>query len=425
MAIYCIGDLHGRFDLFQMLLNKIGFNHNNDKLYVLGDVIDHSYGAIKIIDYLMEHQSSCFLVEGNHEAQFAYMRDAYDLIMLHPDIKDVMTMLTPLYSENLFAPISKVFTEVFSKAKRNYFYSHPAIKEWLKSGDARVRQRLLDAMVALADCINYDDKVFQKITWILSNFRGQYKMKPFVQELLEQPTEKYLRIKEYLSHLTNHYEFTYNDTHFYLCHWKGNVNRKVSYKSFSPHALTKNVTYIFGHDPVPALHLEMQNSANSFDFDYRRIFSWVDTNKNRYYWMDLASNPIAALRLDDMTEYYVGIPSTRKNASVWTVPTDTTPILGKTYQHVKRATLGCRTFTNSAIVTSDNGCFEFLIGINKDKRIYYTHLGWWEYRHAFTIDNWLNGHSVDEIIDKVRVDFEEKQKLEEHRFAYNYLHGIK
>lgn len=424
MAIYCVGDLHGRFDLFQMLLTKINFDPQKDKLYVLGDVIDWNYGGIKILDYLIAHQDSCCLIEGNHEAQFIHMVNAYDIIMLNHNIKEIMVTVADVYSEKLFQPIAETFLERFAKAKKPHFYSHPQIKHWLKDGDLRVRQRLLDTMVQLAECINYDVKIYQKIMWVLSNFQGQYKTKKFVQELLEQPPEKYISIKEYLTQIPHHLEFEYNNTHFYLCHWKGNVNRNVSYKIETPHGSTHNVTYIFGHDPVPSLHAKIQTNINSFDFDYRRIFSWIDTNQNRYYWMDLGSNPIAAIRLDDMSEYYTGLPSTRKNAKPWTVNANIFPAPERSHRSVPSARIGGVYFSKSAIVTLDRGCYEFLIGIGKNKRIYYTHIGWLEYQYAFIIEDWLGTQSIEQIIDKVRQDFMEQQSLAEHKFAYDYLHGL-
>lgn len=86
MSIYCLGDLHGRYDLFNLLLKKIKFNPDEDKLYLLGDIIDWNLGGIKILDYIMEHQSSCTLLLGNHESHFLYMCKAYDIVMLDPRI---------------------------------------------------------------------------------------------------------------------------------------------------------------------------------------------------------------------------------------------------------------------------------------------------------------------------------------------------
>ena len=39
---YCISDIHGCYDEFMALLEKIAFNPAADTLYVLGDVIDRS-----------------------------------------------------------------------------------------------------------------------------------------------------------------------------------------------------------------------------------------------------------------------------------------------------------------------------------------------------------------------------------------------
>lgn len=56
MSTYCIGDLHGRYDLFMMLLEKIQFNPVCDHVYILGDVIDgDGKEGIKIIEYMMNH----------------------------------------------------------------------------------------------------------------------------------------------------------------------------------------------------------------------------------------------------------------------------------------------------------------------------------------------------------------------------------
>ena len=38
MSIYCIGDLHGRFDLFSMILEKIKFDHKKDTLYLSEEI---------------------------------------------------------------------------------------------------------------------------------------------------------------------------------------------------------------------------------------------------------------------------------------------------------------------------------------------------------------------------------------------------
>ena len=122
--------------------------------------------------------------------------------------------------------------------------------------------------------------------------------------------------------------------------------------------------------------------------------------------MDLASNPIAALRLDDMSEHYVGIPLTKKDSTTWEVPNDVFPSSGLEVEQIKIAHLENATFDNAAIISKDNGCQEFIIGISKySKCIRYARVGWLDYRHSFEIRDWLFNQSINEIIEKVREDF--------------------
>ena len=46
--IYAMSDLHGCYDKYIKMLEKINFN-NNDTLYILGDIVDRGDGGIKIL----------------------------------------------------------------------------------------------------------------------------------------------------------------------------------------------------------------------------------------------------------------------------------------------------------------------------------------------------------------------------------------
>lgn len=64
--IYCCSDIHGRYDRFMKLLDRLQLK-KNDHLYILGDVIDRNDGGIKILKYLMDHTEHITLLMGNHE----------------------------------------------------------------------------------------------------------------------------------------------------------------------------------------------------------------------------------------------------------------------------------------------------------------------------------------------------------------------
>ena len=45
--IYAVSDIHGNFDKYTKMLEKINFSPN-DTLYILGDVIDHGMEEIYV-----------------------------------------------------------------------------------------------------------------------------------------------------------------------------------------------------------------------------------------------------------------------------------------------------------------------------------------------------------------------------------------
>ena len=65
---YCISDIHGNYDLFCRLLDKIKFC-DKDKLYVLGDIIDKGQDSIRLAKLLFFIPNVC-CIAGNHEYDF-------------------------------------------------------------------------------------------------------------------------------------------------------------------------------------------------------------------------------------------------------------------------------------------------------------------------------------------------------------------
>lgn len=65
IATYVIADIHGEYDKFMELIDKIGLK-DSDTLYILGDVVDRGPHPIKALQKLMEMPNTICLV-GNHE----------------------------------------------------------------------------------------------------------------------------------------------------------------------------------------------------------------------------------------------------------------------------------------------------------------------------------------------------------------------
>lgn len=71
--IYAISDLHGCYDKYIRMLEKIHFS-DGDTLYVLGDVIDRGNGGIRMLLDMMKRQNIKFII-GNHEYSVLRMLD--------------------------------------------------------------------------------------------------------------------------------------------------------------------------------------------------------------------------------------------------------------------------------------------------------------------------------------------------------------
>lgn len=65
MSTYVISDIHGEYETFKAMLERIDFS-DRDTLYVLGDVVDRGPEPIKVLKEMMKYPNIIPIV-GNHE----------------------------------------------------------------------------------------------------------------------------------------------------------------------------------------------------------------------------------------------------------------------------------------------------------------------------------------------------------------------
>ncbi|MCR5134408.1 MAG: metallophosphoesterase [Clostridiales bacterium] len=65
MATYCMSDIHGEYEAYKALLERIGFS-DRDTLYVLGDAIDRGPRSMDVLMDMMMRPNVIPLI-GNHE----------------------------------------------------------------------------------------------------------------------------------------------------------------------------------------------------------------------------------------------------------------------------------------------------------------------------------------------------------------------
>lgn len=89
--IYVMSDLHGCYDKYISMINKIGLC-SEDMLYMLGDVVDRGPNGIKILLDMCERENVVFL-RGNHDyTAMRILRCLFNPVSLFDDNEQVPTI---------------------------------------------------------------------------------------------------------------------------------------------------------------------------------------------------------------------------------------------------------------------------------------------------------------------------------------------
>ena len=65
---YVVSDIHGEYELFVKLLDKIGFS-DKDEMYICGDLIEKGRSSVKLLE-LVSAMPNIYCIQGNHEFDF-------------------------------------------------------------------------------------------------------------------------------------------------------------------------------------------------------------------------------------------------------------------------------------------------------------------------------------------------------------------
>lgn len=71
MKKHVIGDIHGRFEALKQVLRRSRFHYKNDKLIVLGDIVDGGINTYKVVEELLKIKNLIFVL-GNHDEWFMH-----------------------------------------------------------------------------------------------------------------------------------------------------------------------------------------------------------------------------------------------------------------------------------------------------------------------------------------------------------------
>ncbi|HET9843078.1 MAG TPA: symmetrical bis(5'-nucleosyl)-tetraphosphatase [Gammaproteobacteria bacterium] len=102
MATYAIGDVQGCFRALQSLLEKIGFNPQQDTLWFVGDLVNRGPQSSEVLRYIKNLEDRAITVLGNHDLSLLALsygiieskpKDTYQTVLEEPDAKELLHWL--------------------------------------------------------------------------------------------------------------------------------------------------------------------------------------------------------------------------------------------------------------------------------------------------------------------------------------------
>src|ERR1044071_4395503 len=111
MATYVIGDVHGRTNLLDQLINNVPWGVTQDKIVFLGDLIDRGSDAPGVVERVMKLASSnpnVVVLRGNHEQMMLDCLDYGDLQWLIPENGGLATLSAYGFDLELLKDVSDI-----------------------------------------------------------------------------------------------------------------------------------------------------------------------------------------------------------------------------------------------------------------------------------------------------------------------------
>jgi len=71
--VIIVGDVHGCLEL-KLLMSVVNFNHTQDKLILLGDLVNKGPNSTGVISFMRELKDTAFAVRGNHDEAALFLR---------------------------------------------------------------------------------------------------------------------------------------------------------------------------------------------------------------------------------------------------------------------------------------------------------------------------------------------------------------
>jgi bis(5'-nucleosyl)-tetraphosphatase (symmetrical) len=102
MATYAVGDIQGCYHELEQMLKLVAFDHANDKLWLVGDLVNRGAGSLAVLRLIKSMGEAAITVLGNHDLHLLavaagvaelHHSDTLDEILAAPDREELLSWL--------------------------------------------------------------------------------------------------------------------------------------------------------------------------------------------------------------------------------------------------------------------------------------------------------------------------------------------
>jgi bis(5'-nucleosyl)-tetraphosphatase (symmetrical) len=91
MATYVIGDIQGCFEALQQLLEKISFDRERDRLWLVGDLVNRGLHSAEVLRWARDLGDRAVTVLGNHDLHLLAVAEGFAPAHHNDTLQDVLT----------------------------------------------------------------------------------------------------------------------------------------------------------------------------------------------------------------------------------------------------------------------------------------------------------------------------------------------
>ena len=91
MATFAIGDLQGCYRQFEQLLDLIGFDRAQDRLWLVGDIVNRGPDSLEILRFVKGLTDAVTMVLGNHDLHLLMVAEGCASLSRNDTIQDILS----------------------------------------------------------------------------------------------------------------------------------------------------------------------------------------------------------------------------------------------------------------------------------------------------------------------------------------------